>query len=311
VTLTATGVPAGASFVDNGNNSGTFTWTPVQGQAGNYLLTFTGSDGVGNTGGTFTQVSVIPPPPPNDDFDNAIRVASIPYGVNFNATDATRALDDPPCYGGNQSLWFKFTPATNMRIEANTFGSNYDTTLGVFTGTRGSLTQIGCNDDSNGSVQSRIRFDATAGTTYYFMVASLYPVSPASLTFNLLEAPPAFSFAPAIAQFGSVKASTGLATIKGTVTCNQPAYVYISGALKQMHGSTPIDGFFFTSVPCDGPTPLNVPVLTQMSLFHGRSALLYTGGKASVSATAYAFDPETGEYLQRNINVTITLRGAN
>ena len=58
-----------------------------------------------------------------------------------------------------------------MAIEANTFGSNYDTTLSVYTGSRGSLMQLACNDDS-GSLQSRIRFDAVAGTTYYFMVSS-------------------------------------------------------------------------------------------------------------------------------------------
>lgn len=32
---------------------------------------------------------------------------------------------------------------------------------------------------------------------------------------------------------------------------------------------------------------------------------------ASVRGTAYAFDPETGEYVRRNFAVTITPRGAN
>lgn len=34
-------------------------------------------------------------------------------------------------------------------------------------------------------------------------------------------------------------------------------------------------------------------------------------GKASVRGTAYVFDPETGEYVQRNFAVTTTRRGAN
>jgi hypothetical protein len=95
------------------------------------------------------------------------------------------------------------------------------------------------------------------------------------------------------------------------VTCDQPAYVYISGELKQMHAGSPVDGNFFTSMACDGTTPWRVTVQTQTSLFQGRSVLLYTGGKASVAGTASAIDPETGDYLQRNFAVTITLRGAN
>ena len=142
------------------------------------------------------------------------------------------------------------------------------------------------------------------------MVSSLYPVSPADLTFNLLQAPPAFTFSPTVAQFGSVKASDGTATISGIVTCDQPAYVYVSGELKQMHGGSAVDGYFFTSVACNGTTPWSVTVQTQTSLFHGRSVLLYTGGKASVAGTASAIDPETGDYLQRNFSVTINLRGA-
>jgi Putative Ig domain len=310
VTMTAAGVPSGASFVDNGNNSGTFNWTPGAAQAGTYLLTFTGSDGLGNRGGTYTQITVIPPPPPNDDFNDATQIRTFPYSINYDATNATTAPDDPFCYGANQTVWFAYTPTTNIRLEANTFGSSYDTTLSVYTGTRGALTQIACNDDSNGTVQSRVRFDATAGTTYYFMVSSLYPVNPADLNFNLLQAPPPFTFSPTVAQFGSVKASEGTATVSGIVTCDQPAYVYISGELKQMHGGSPVDGSFFTSVACDGTTPWSVTVQTQTSLFHGRSVLLYTGGKASVTGTASAIDPETGDYLQRNFAVKITLRGA-
>jgi len=43
--LTATGLPSGASFIDNGNGTGTFDWTPGYTQAGVYNVTFTASDG--------------------------------------------------------------------------------------------------------------------------------------------------------------------------------------------------------------------------------------------------------------------------
>jgi len=58
VTLTATGVPSGATFVDNGNNTGTFTWTPNSTQSGSYTVTFTGDDGHGGTGNALTVITV-------------------------------------------------------------------------------------------------------------------------------------------------------------------------------------------------------------------------------------------------------------
>jgi hypothetical protein len=309
VVLSATGLPFGASFIDNGNNTGTFNWTPTSSQAGTYLLTFQGDNLQGNTGVAYTQVVVIPPPPPNDDFDHATIVPSIPFTVSEDATNATVAPDDPFCFGRSQTVWFAYTPVSNIRLEANTFGSNYDTTLSVYTDTPGSLTQIACNDDSSGTAQSRVAFDAVAGTTYYFMVSSLFPISPAHLVFNLLEAPPPFSFVPSVSQFGSVSLTTGTATITGSVSCTEPAFVTISGQLKQTHAGTPISGYFSTFVPCDGTTPWSATVQSQAVLFHGRSVALFVAGKANVAATASAFDPDTGEFKQVSFSVNITLKG--
>ena len=38
-------MPTGASFIDNGNGTGVFTWTPTFEQAGSYDVTFGASDG--------------------------------------------------------------------------------------------------------------------------------------------------------------------------------------------------------------------------------------------------------------------------
>jgi hypothetical protein len=45
--LTAVPLPSGASFVDNGNGTGTFDWTPTFVQAGVYNVTFTATDTAG------------------------------------------------------------------------------------------------------------------------------------------------------------------------------------------------------------------------------------------------------------------------
>lgn len=310
-TLTASGLPAGASFTDNGNNTGTFTWTPAAGQAGIYGLTFHGSDSAGNVAQANTTIVVNAPPPPNDDFNNATVISQIPATITEEVSHATTAFDDPFCGTRNQTVWFAFTPTQTMFLEANTFGSNYDTTLGVFTGSRGALTQIACNDDSNGTFQSRVRFNAVAGVTYYFEVSSFLSVTSANLVFNLLLGPPPLTIVPGVTQFGSVDPTTGAATISGFVVCSKQAFVDISGQLKQVHGGTPIDGFFDAFIACDGPTPWTATIQTIPSLFHGRSAALFTGGKATVSATASGFDFDNGVNVQQNLQVDITLRGKN
>ncbi len=112
-------------------------------------------------------------PPDNDDFDNAILITSLPYADTRNTSEATYAIDDPGECHNNGSVWYAFTPLVDIAIEANTIGSDYDTTLAAYTGTRGALTLVpgACNDDYYGT-QSRINFTAVAGTTYYFLVGT-------------------------------------------------------------------------------------------------------------------------------------------
>ena len=313
VVLSATGLPAGATFTDLGNNTGTFSWSPSSSQVGAFSATFSGDNQQGNQTTLYLPITVTPPAPVNDDFGSPVVFSSIPSTYSEDATYATPAPDDPWCYGNAQSVWFAYTPQTNIRLEANTFGSGDDTTLSVYTGSRGAFTQIACNDDAGGTLQSRVRFDATAGTTYYFMVAApnLPLLTSANLVFNLLQAPPPFTFTPSLDQFGTVSPSTGVVTLQGSVNCSEPAYATLYGEVKQTRGGTPINGYWSAFVPCNGVTPWSATVQSQTVLFHGRSALLFSGGKANVAATASVFDPDTGEYKQVNLSTTVTLRGAH
>lgn len=310
VVLSAPTLPPGATFTTVGKNTGSFSWTPSSSQSGTFSATFNGNNQQGNQATITTQINVTPPPPRNDDFGAPTLIPSSSARYPQDVTTATAAADDPWCFGNAQSVWFAFTPPANTRLEANTFGSTYDTSLSVYTGARGALNQLSCNDDAGDTIQSRIRFDASAGTTYYFMASSRFSAVPAaSLVFNLQPGPPPFSFNPSVAQFGSVTPSTGAVTVSGSLQCSQPAYVTISGQLKQMRGRTPVTGYWSAFVPCNGVTPWTATVQSQTVLFRGRSALLFSGGKAEVSATASAFDPDTGEFKQMNLGTVINLRG--
>lgn len=57
--LRASGVPAGATFRDNQNNTGSFSWTPDLFQAGSYLVTFTADDTFGGVDTRSVSIDVL------------------------------------------------------------------------------------------------------------------------------------------------------------------------------------------------------------------------------------------------------------
>ncbi len=69
------------------------------------------------------------------------------------------------------SAWWKWTAPYSGTVTLDAFGSNFDTALGVYTGsTVGNLVSVAGNDDASGSYQSQAIFPVTAGTTYSFAV---------------------------------------------------------------------------------------------------------------------------------------------
>ena len=110
----------------------------------------------------------------NDDFDYAIDVA-LQSVENMDTRGATQADDDPIVANcnlgrGQATVWYKYTPATDSAISLDTNGADYDTFIAVWTGSRGNLTPVACNDDVNGTLQSAVAFQVIGGTTYYIEV---------------------------------------------------------------------------------------------------------------------------------------------
>ena len=63
--LTASSLPSGAAFTDNGNGEAVFSWTPAPGQASDYTVEFAASDGVLSDSLTVS-LTILPP----EDTDN-------------------------------------------------------------------------------------------------------------------------------------------------------------------------------------------------------------------------------------------------
>ncbi len=110
-----------------------------------------------------------------NDIDTA-KVISIPYSHSTDTTSATTAVDDPnvPECGAGQgfaSVWYSYTPSADGIAYFDTFGSNYNTIMAVWTGTRGNLTSVICNDTT-------LTLGVTAGVTYYIEVIQNEPSVP-------------------------------------------------------------------------------------------------------------------------------------
>ena len=116
--------------------------------------------------------------PGNDAVENATLVASLPFTDGpYDTTEATTAASDPGfCFDAGSpdaaSVWYSFTPTVSGPYQADTFGSDYDTTLsvGAVIGTS-QVEAVACNDDLGG-LQSAAAWDAEAGITYLILVGT-------------------------------------------------------------------------------------------------------------------------------------------
>jgi trypsin/hemolysin type calcium-binding protein len=109
--------------------------------------------------------------PANDDFAGQT-IAGDNGTVFGNNTDATTQPGEVVGAGvADTSVWYSWTAPASGPTTLNLRDAAFDTTLGVFTGNSvGALTSIAGNDDSNGTLQSKLRFNAVAGTTYRIVV---------------------------------------------------------------------------------------------------------------------------------------------
>lgn len=206
-------------------------------------------------------------PPPNDDIADATIIPGVPFAVGpIDTSEATGAIDDPQdcsyLFPTNGTSWYRFTPSADITIEANARGSDYDTTLGAFSGSPGALSALACNDDGYG-LQSGVRIDAVANTTYYFMVGCFCDgqsgaTGGGTLFFNVFGEPfqPPLEITMTVNRRGSVDPDTGVATITGTVACNVEASPVLqdSGAiLQQRQGQAIVVGSNQFDIPCPPP----------------------------------------------------------
>jgi hypothetical protein len=141
-------------------------------EAGPYQVVV--SNAFGSTVSVVAELTVLAQPF-NDDFAGRAALAGVSNVVRGSILAATKEPGEPH-HGaevGGRSVWWQWTAPASGLVEVHTFGSSFDTLLGVYTGSApGSLALIAENDDilADNEFTSRVLFHAVAGQAYQIAV---------------------------------------------------------------------------------------------------------------------------------------------
>ncbi|WP_445245429.1 hypothetical protein [Microcoleus sp. OTE_8_concoct_300] len=178
------------------------------------------------------QLNITAPPPPNDNFANAIALTGATANSTGSNHGATEEVGEPAQSGQINSAWWSWTAPSSGFFQVDTTGSNFDTWLSVFTGSAvNNLTLIGNDDDSGPGVTSLYNLNATAGTTYSIAVDGYSNYTLGSINLNIAPtAPPNDNFANRISLAGQTANATG-SNIRATGEVGEPTQ---SGATESV-----------------------------------------------------------------------------
>lgn len=126
----------------------------------------------------------------NDNFADRLTLSGAVVSTTGNNATATAETGEP-AHAGNtavKSLWWQWRATAFGRLTVSTAGSNFDTTLGIYTGTGvANLTEIGSSDQTNTDSTSLTTVFVAPGMTYYIAVDGyLGATGKASLTLSFV-----------------------------------------------------------------------------------------------------------------------------
>jgi PKD domain len=175
-------------------------------------------------------------PPANDNFTNAVAITSLPFTQAVDNAEATTEPGEPGfCGPTSQTLWYSFTPSSDVTVRADTSGSNFaPNELGLYQQVGsgfGGLAIIGCAFNNGDPIQVLLQ----AGSTYYFQAASFSFGVGGDLQLNVRAVPP-----PANDSFANATAFTSVPFL---------STFDMSGATTEQSEPTP---------SCSGPAPATV-----------------------------------------------------
>jgi hypothetical protein len=226
-------------------------------------------------------------PPPSDEIEDAVRLSQLPFRSAVDTSEATREAADGDCVGG-ASVWYRFRPQFTGRVRAATVGSDYDTVLAVFRGTRDNRRVVACNDDFY-DLQSALRVKVKSGRTYWFALSSCCGSRSdvgGSAVLNIYRPRPA----GITATVSSVEtgATSGRLYVDGTVQCSTPSYAEVNLRVSQRLASGAVARASDTVFPGDcGAGPGDA---TWSLSLDSETGWAFAPGTATVTMDGFAYD---------------------
>lgn len=136
-------------------------------------ILFDNTSGVGGDTLRTATLTVQPAGSANDKFSNAVLLTEN-SGTTLGNNLQAGIESGEPVHGGNPggaSVWWQWVAPANGEITIDTEGSDFDTTLGVYTGaTISTLSTIASNDDDGIGFTSSATFNVAVGTSYLIAV---------------------------------------------------------------------------------------------------------------------------------------------
>jgi hypothetical protein len=241
--------------------------------------------------------------PTADLYTGRTVVGAIPFTESVDTTGATTDGDDaeaaaqcgaPPT---DASVWYEYTATSDAGVIVDTNSSTYSTGVIVATGSPGTFSLVTCFAGSD-------VVPTTTGETYAILVFDYQADgggNGGTLNISINAVPPPPVLDVTIASSGSFNAKTGVATIRGTLSCtggDTEGKNFIDVQVQQTVGRFKFSGEGFATFACDGTAH-------TWSADVSSSTGKFGGGKASVSMFAVASGPGGGDFVEATRTVTL------
>ena len=241
--------------------------------------------------------------PDNDLIENATVIGALPFSESLDTTDAHADGPRGDC-GNSGSVFYRFKPSADVRVQVDTLGSDYDTMLSLYQGPRSNPRFIKCRDDSFG-VQTSMRLTAREGVRYWIVAGRCCGNGRdggGELLLHVQELPLDDLTVDLLVTGGSIDAISGDVALEGTVECSHPAAVFVGFSLRQLHGDFVAHASDGDQIYCDGTGVL--PWATGGTL--PDNGIAFVAGDARARSSWTAFDGEHTEFSDEQ-NQVVTL----
>ena len=241
---------------------------------------------------------------PSNDLYPDRTVISLPFSDTVDTTGATTDANDAEANldcgapATDASVWYAFTATSDGALVVDVSSSDYSAGIIVATGTPGGFGLVTCSEGS-------VVFSVTSSKTYLILAFDdQYDGSGngGTLANTVADAPPPPTLDVTVSSSGGFNAKTGVATIRGTVTCtggDEFGKNFVSVQATQTVGRMKFTGWGGAEFTCDGTTQT-----WAADIFSDTGK--FAGGKAVVWVDAFSCN--LGGCTDVPLQATVTLR---